>query len=107
MTDIDRPTAALHQVKQRRSDQAAPTTAVEFEQLEVWPDEIKIGDVYGGFVVTGVHLADHYRAPAVRLTIFTDPNFLPEGVDPEEFGRFVLMTDRDRGHRVPIDRPRR
>lgn len=78
-----------------------------FDQLEVWPDEIKLGDVYGGYVVTGIHSADHYRSPAVRLTIFTDPEMLPDGVKAEEFGRFVLMTDRERGHKVPIERPRR
>jgi hypothetical protein len=79
----------------------------DYESLEVWPDEIKLGDVYGGYVVTGIHQADHYRDPAVRLTIFTDPSLLPEGVDPQEFGRFVLMTDRRRGHKVPIERRRR
>lgn len=80
---------------------------LELEQLEVWPDEIRVGDRYGGYVVTAVALADHYRAPAVRLTIYTDPEFLDEGQKPEEFGRFVLMTDRERGHPVPIERTRR
>lgn len=95
-----------HELPQQR--RAEPSQGdVKFDNVEVWPDEIKIGDVYGGFVITGVHVADHYRAPAVRLTIFTDPNFLPEGVKSEEFGRFVLMIDRERGHRVPVERPRR
>jgi hypothetical protein len=82
-----------------------PDDPLEFDQLEVWPDEIRIGDIYGGYVVTAIAQADHYRAPAVRLTIFTDPESLPEDVRSEEFGRFVLMTDRHKGHKVPIDRP--
>lgn len=78
---------------------------LEYESIEVWPDEIKLGDIYGGYIVTGVSTADHYRAPAVRLTIFTDPELIPEGTSPEEFGRFVLRTDRKTGHRVPVERP--
>jgi hypothetical protein len=82
-----------------------PDDAVVFDQLEVWPDEIRIGDIFGGFVVTAVAKADHYRADAVRLTIFTDPDSLEEGVKPQEWGRVVLMTDRKIGHKVPVDRP--
>lgn len=78
---------------------------VIFDQLEVWPDEIRIGDIYGGFVVTAIAKADHYRDPAVRLTIFTDPDSIEDTVRSEEWGRFVLRTDRARGHKVPIDRP--
>lgn len=78
---------------------------VEYETLEVWPDEIRIGDIYGGFIITAIATADHYRDRAVRLTIFTDPEQLEEGVRPEEWGRLVLRTDRARGHRVPIERP--
>lgn len=78
---------------------------LEFDHLEVWPDELRIGDILGGFVITAIAKADHYRDPAVRLTIFTDPDALEDGVRSEEWGRFVLRTDRDKGHRVPIDRP--
>lgn len=78
---------------------------LEYDALFVWPDEIRIGDIYGGFVVTAIAKADHYRDPAVRLTIFTDPESIEEGVRSEEWGRFVLRTDRARGHKVPIDRP--
>jgi hypothetical protein len=85
----------------------ADLAGVRYEPLEVWPDEIKIGDIYGGYVVAGIHSADHYREPAVRLTIYTDPEMLHPGYKPEEIGRFVLVIDRDRGHRVPIERPRR
>lgn len=76
-----------------------------FDQLEVWPDEIRIGDIYGGYVITAVARSDHYREPAVRLTIFTDPEELGESVRSEEWGRIVLRTDRSKGHKVPIDRP--
>lgn len=89
------------------SSESFEDTAVEFTSLDVWPDEIKIGDIYGGFVVTAVSRADHYRADAVRLTIYTDPEQLAEGVESEEFGRFVVMTDRRRGHKIPIERPLR
>jgi hypothetical protein len=78
---------------------------LEYEALEVWPDEIRIGDIYGGYVVTGIHTADHYRSPAVRLTIYTDPSMLADGTKSEEWGRFVLRTDRETGHKIPIDRP--
>jgi hypothetical protein len=78
---------------------------VVFDQLEVWPDEIRIGDIFGGFVITAIAKADHYRDPAVRLTIFTDPLQLEDGARAEEWGRVVLRTDRARGHKVPIDRP--
>lgn len=77
----------------------------EFTELEVWPDEIRIGDYYGGYVVTGIDRADHYRDPAVRLKIFTDPDALPPGMKSEEWGRIILRTDRDRGHKVTIERP--
>lgn len=79
----------------------------QYETLEVWPDDIKIGDIYGGYVVMGVHAADHYKEPAVRLTVFTDPDMLDDGVKMEEFGRFVLRTDRRLGHKVPVERPQR
>jgi hypothetical protein len=78
---------------------------VEYDSLEVWPDELRIGDIYGGFVITAIAAADHYRDRAVRLTIFTDPDSLEEGVRSEEWGRLVLRTDRSRGHKIPIDRP--
>lgn len=107
MTHTDKSTAewADQIARQRREPPAA--VDLDFEPLEVWPDEIKIGDIYGGYVVAGIHAADHYREPAVRLTIFTDPEMLPPGYKPEEFGRFVLMTSRERGHKVPIERPSR
>lgn len=82
-------------------------TGMDFDELEVWPDEIRIGDIYGGFVVTAVARSEHYRAPAVRLTIFTDPDAVEPGVKSEEWGRLVLRTDREAGHPVPIYRPRR
>lgn len=78
---------------------------IEFDELEVWPDEIRIGDIYGGFVITAIAKADHYRDPAVRLTIFTDPEQLDGGQRSEEWGRIVLRTDRARGHKVLIERP--
>ncbi len=80
---------------------------LDFEHLEVWPDEIRVGDIFAGYVVTAIARADHYRDPAVRLTIYTDPDLLSEDVRSEEWGRFVLRTDRDKGHRVPVERPRR
>jgi hypothetical protein len=86
--------------RQTVSVPAAPD--IEYEEIYVWPDEIKIGDIYGGYVVTGVHASEHYRSEARRLTVFTDPEALPDGVKPEEFGRMVIMTDRARGHKVPI-----
>jgi hypothetical protein len=76
-----------------------------FDQTEVWPDEIRIGDIYGGYVITAVARSDHYREPAVRLTIYTDPESIEDGTRSEEWGRIVLRTDRSRGHKVPIDRP--
>lgn len=84
---------------------AAEPTDLEFDALEVWPDEIRIGDIYGGYVVTAVARSDHYREPAVRLTIFTDPDGVQDSVRSEEWGRIVLRTDRSKGHKVPIDRP--
>lgn len=84
-----------------------PDDELVYDSLEVWPDEIRIGDLYGGYVVTGVHAADHYRAPAVRLTIYTDPELIPDDARSEEFGRFVLRTDRRTGHKIPVERPRR
>lgn len=78
---------------------------VVFDQIEVWPDEMRIGDIYGGFVITAIAKADHYRDPAIRLTIFTDPDAVDDGVRSEEWGRLVLRTDRARGHKVPVDRP--
>lgn len=78
---------------------------IEFEHLDVWPDEIRIGDIYGGYVITAVARADHYRDPAVRLTIYTDPDAIDDTIRSEEWGRFVLRTDRETGHTVPIDRP--
>lgn len=85
----------------------SPPVPVEYESIEVWPDEIRIGDVVAGYVVTGVHAADHYRAPAVRITIFTDPALLPDDVPSEEWGRLVLRVDRENGHPIPVERPRR
>lgn len=92
------PTPRIAEDDDRRSN-------LELESLEVWPDELRIGDRYGGYVITAIAQADHYRSPAVRLTIWTDPDFLEQGVKSEEFGRIVLMTDRQRGHKIPIDRP--
>lgn len=77
---------------------------LEYEELLVWPDEIKLGDIYGGYVITGIAGADHYRQKAIRCTIFTDPYSLPDGVDPEEWGRIVLRVDRKTGHKVPVMR---
>lgn len=82
-------------------------TDLEYESLEVWPDEVRIGDILAGFVVTAVSSSEHYREPAVRISIFTDPAMLPPGVKPEEFGRLVIRTDRRAGHKVPIERPLR
>lgn len=78
---------------------------IEYEALDIWPDELRIGDRYGGYIVTAIAGADHYRDPAVRLTIWTDPEYLPEGVRPREFGRLVIMIDREEGHRIPVERP--
>lgn len=78
---------------------------LEYETLQVWPDEIRIGDIYGGYVITAIAAADHYRDRALRFTIFTDPQAVEDGLRSEEWGRFVLRTDRTRGHKIPIDRP--
>lgn len=103
MTSTDKSPPSAH----RESIRVPISDNLTYDTLEVWPDEIRIGDIYGGFVVTGVHVADHYRSPAVRLTIYTDPEMLDTGAKPEEWGRFVLRTDRIGGHKVPVERPQR
>ena len=74
----------------------------ELQDLIVWPDEIRIGDYYGGFEVTQVSKAEHYKVPAVRLTLELDPELRDV---QNEIGRAVIVTDRRLVHGIPIKRP--
>lgn len=77
-------------------------TLPDLENMEVWPDQIRVGDYVAGFEVTQLTKADHYRQAAVRLTLETDPELREVQA---EVGRLVLITDRTKGHQLPIQRP--
>lgn len=74
----------------------------ELTERNVFPDELKIGDLIGGLEITQLSAAEHYKSRAVRVTLETDPELHEV---QQEVGRLVLITDRARCHRIPIMRP--
>lgn len=75
----------------------------ELEDLELWPDEVQVGDYIAGLECVQITLADHYRAAARRFTLETDPELREVQT---EVGRLVLITDRVKGHKIPVQRPK-